>query len=73
MTFTASFDGESSRFAAEPYGGHGSVAVAVIGLESYDTTRAAMATGLTAGGLVVLALAGLQAHVLTGAALAVEP
>jgi hypothetical protein len=70
MTFTASFDRENSRFAAEPYGGHGSVAVAVIGLESYDTTRAAMATGLTAGGLVVLALAGLGAYVLTGAALA---
>lgn len=70
VTFSASFDGENSRFAAEPYGGHGSVAVAVIGLESYGKTRAAMATGLTIGGIVVLALAGLGAYLLTGAALA---
>jgi two-component system, OmpR family, sensor kinase len=70
VTFSSSFDGENSRFAAEPYGGHGRVAVAVIGLESYDTTRAAMATGLAAGGIVVLALAGLGAYLLTGAALA---
>jgi two-component system, OmpR family, sensor kinase len=69
-TFSSSFDGENSRFAAEPYGGHGWVAVAVIGLESYDTTRAAMATGLAAGGIVVVALAGLGAYLLTGAALA---
>jgi heavy metal sensor kinase len=70
VTFSSALDGENSRIAAEPYGSHGWVAVAVIGLESYDTTRAAMATGLVAGGIVVLALAGLGAYLLTGAALA---
>jgi signal transduction histidine kinase len=70
VTFSSSFDGENSRFAAEPYRGHGWVAVAVIGLEPYDSTRTAMATGLAAGGIVVLAMAGLGAYLLTGAALA---
>jgi signal transduction histidine kinase len=69
LNFTAPLDGENSRFAAEPYARRGWVAVAVVGLESYDSTRAIMATGLAVGGIVVLALAGSGAYLLTGAAL----
>jgi two-component system, OmpR family, sensor kinase len=70
VTLNGSFDEDSERFAAAPFAGHpGWVAVAGTSLESYDSTRASMMTGLAVGGAVVVALAGFGAYWLARAAL----
>jgi two-component system, OmpR family, sensor kinase len=70
VTLNGSFDEDSERFAAAPFAGHpGWVALAGTSLESYDSTRASMMTGLAVGGAVVVALAGFGAYWLARAAL----
>ena len=71
IAFTATFDDDAERFAAQPYPGRaGWVAAAGISLDSYTSTRSTVITGLAIGGSTLIVLAALGGYALARAALA---
>lgn len=71
IAFTGTFDDDAERFAAQPYPGRpGWVAAAGASLESYNSTRSTVITGLAIGGSTLIVLAAIGGYALARAALA---
>jgi two-component system OmpR family sensor kinase len=71
VALTRTLEGEPERVLAVPFGGgHGSVAIAGVSLESSNATLRQVTGGLLTAGAVFMIVAGVGAYWLAGAALA---